>query len=177
MLAALNTEESMALLFEAAQGKLDKDGGLARNGRQEMALMALRLSNVPELTGLYRNLYAKHRDSLNEREVASCLVGLWTLNDPATDSLVRQFEGHSLASQMPSAAALARNLLINRLRTREPIVYDDMALVNLEREMGSRGVIVNRLMAGGEEVIQYRWETGVATVKSEVVVKWKPSGA
>lgn len=177
MLAAMNTDQSMNLLFEAARGALDNDGGVARNSRQEMALMALRHNSSPELAGLYRSLYAKHRDALNEREVASCLVGLWTLNDPATDSLVRQFEGHCLESQMPSAAAIARNLLINRLRTREPIVHEDMHLANLEREMGGRGVIVNRLMAGDEEVIQYRWETGVATVKSDIVVKWKPSGA
>lgn len=174
MLAALNTGESIALLIEAARGALDPDGGRARNSRQEMALMALRHNSSPELAGLYQSLYAKHRDSLNEREVASCLVGLWTLNDPATDTLVRQFEGLCLESQMPSAAAIARNLLINRLRTREPIVHEDMHLANLEREMGGRGVIVNRLMAGDEEVIQYRWETGVATVKSDVVVKWKP---
>ena len=176
MLVALDTEESMTLLFEAARGELDQDGGRIRNGRQEMALMALRHSSRPELAGLYRTLYSRHRDFLNEREIASCLVGLWTLNDASTDTLVRQIEGHCLASQMPTAAGLARNLLVNRLRARAPIVYDDMTLAELEREMGGRGVIVNRLTAGGEEVVQYGWETGVATVKSDVVVKWKPSG-
>ncbi len=177
MLAALNTEEGTKLLFEAARGALDQDGGRARNGRQEMALMALRHTNGPASAGLFREVFAQHRDTLNERELSSCLVGLWTLNDPRTDTLVRQMEGHCLASQMPSAASLARNLLVNRLRTRPPVVNKGMSLADLEREMGGKGMIENRLSAGDEEVIQYGWASGVATAKGDVVVKWKPSGS
>ena len=173
MLAALNTEEGTMLLFEAARGALDQDGGRARNGRQEMALMALRHTSGPTLAGLYREIFAQHRDTQNERELSSCLVGLWTLNDPRTDTLVRQMEGHCLRSQMPSAAALARNLLVNRLRTRPPVVNKGMTLADLEREMGGMGIIENRLSAGAEEVVQYGWASGTATVKGGVVVKWK----
>ncbi|MBL7647035.1 MAG: DUF2330 domain-containing protein [Candidatus Hydrogenedentes bacterium] len=175
MLAALNTEEGTKLLFEAARGSLDQDGGQARNGRQEMALMALRHTSGPTLAGLYREIFAQHRDALNERELSSCLVGLWTLNDPRTDTLVRQMEGHCLEYQMPSAASLARNLLVNRLRTRPPVVNKGMTLADLEREMGGMGIIENRLSAGAEEVVQYGWASGTATVKGDVVVKWKPT--
>jgi hypothetical protein len=175
MLAALNTEEGTKLLFEAARGALDQDGGRARNGRQEMAIMALRHSKAPELAGLYREVFSQHRDTLNERELSSCLVGLWTLNDPRTDTLVRQMEGYCLRSQMPSAASLARNLLVNRLRTRPPVVNKGMSLADLEREMGGMGIIENRLSAGADEVIQYGWASGTATVKGDVVVKWKPA--
>jgi hypothetical protein len=175
MLAALNTEEGTKLLFEAARGALDQDGGRARNGRQEMALMALRHTSGPTLAGLYREIFAQHRDTLNERELSSSLVGLWTLNDPRTDTLVRQMEGYCLRSQMPSAASLARNLLVNRLRTRPPVVNKGMSLADLEREMGGMGIIENRLSAGAEEVVQYGWASGTATVKGDVVVKWKPA--
>jgi hypothetical protein len=37
------------------------------------------------------------------------------------------------------------------------------------------GVIVNRLNAGSDEVVQYGWGAGVATVKGGLVVKWKPT--
>lgn len=40
---------------------------------------------------------------------------------------------------------------------------------------GCRGKVVRKLRAGGVEVIQYEWPVGVATVKGDVLVKWKPS--
>lgn len=77
---------------------------------------------------------------------------------------------------MPLGEAMARSLLVNKLQTRQPVVAEGMALSDLEEEMGGPGVIVNKLTAGGVEVVRYRWGAGDATVKGDVLVKWKPSG-
>lgn len=175
MLAALDTESATALLLSAARGELDGSPPDGLVSRREMALGALSQMKGPAVIDVYRYLFDHQQDTLKSDEVAHCLLGLGTSADPNGVRLVRQIEIYCHRAGMKEEARLARNLLVNRFRVREPLIVEEMSLEELEQEMGCRGKVVRKLRAGGVEVIQYEWPVGVATVKGDVLVKWKPS--
>ncbi len=175
MLAALDTESTTALLLSAARGELDGSPPDGLISRQEMALAALSQMNGPAVTDVYRYLFDHQQDSLNSDEVAYCLLGLGTNADPNAARMVRQIENYCHRMGMKEEARLARNLLVNRFRVRKPLIVEEMALEALEQELGCRGKVIRKLKAGGVDVVQYEWPVGVATVKDDVLVKWKPS--
>jgi hypothetical protein len=172
MLATLDTQKSISLLRRAALGLMDEDSRVDPS-RRGMALNALRHVKRPEMTTLYMKVFEQQRGSLNPNDISCILAGLWTNNDPQSASLIRRIEVQSHKLNQSKLRGRVQNLLVNRLRARGPQVAEGMNLSALEIAMAAPGEEVHKMLAAGEKVVQYRWNTGVATVKGDVVVKWK----